>query len=86
MNRYTNIREKVRASHLFKELVNLPHEAALSDSHEQLFFQWFAFEYVTIQGKTLLQLFLADQAKQKTESFLIQGAFFDECTRANYCV
>ncbi|MEH7556512.1 nicotinate phosphoribosyltransferase [Priestia megaterium] len=76
VNRYTNIREKVRASHLFKELVNLPHEAPLSDSHEQLFFQWFAFEYVTIQGKTLLQLFLADQAKQKTESFLIQGAFF----------
>ncbi|TYR82101.1 nicotinate phosphoribosyltransferase [Priestia megaterium] len=76
VNRYTNIREKVRASHLFRERMGVSHDAELSAQMEDLFLQWFAFDYVTIQGQTLFQQFLREQVSKQHASFLIQGALF----------
>ncbi|UZW67241.1 hypothetical protein OC195_06130 [Priestia flexa] len=47
--RYTNIREKVRASHLFRERTGLSQEQMQLSDKEYLFQHWFAFDYVTIQ-------------------------------------
>ncbi len=74
--RYTNIREKVRASHLFRERTGLSQEQMQLSDKEYLFQHWFAFDYVTIQGRTLLQQFISEKAATRNETFLIQSALF----------
>ncbi|UIR29610.1 nicotinate phosphoribosyltransferase [Priestia flexa] len=74
--RYTNIREKVRASHLFCERTGLSQEQMQLSDKEYLFQHWFAFDYVTIQGRTLLQQFISEKAATRNETFLIQSALF----------
>ncbi|WP_210609321.1 nicotinate phosphoribosyltransferase [Priestia flexa] len=74
--RYTNIREKVRAAHLFRERTGLSQKQMQLSDKEHLFQQWLAFDYVTIQGRTLLQQFISEKAATRNETFLIQSALF----------
>ncbi|MBM7701177.1 nicotinate phosphoribosyltransferase [Metabacillus iocasae] len=76
VKRYANIREKVRASYLFREKVGFPHNQTLTSELEETFYDWFAFDYVTIQGKTMLHVFLDENKHEKQEPFFIQLALF----------
>ncbi|PLR79144.1 hypothetical protein CU633_01900 [Bacillus sp. V3-13] len=74
--RNTNIREKVRAKHIFRKKLGLRNGHILTAVEEELFEQWFLFDYQTIQGFTMLSLFLKNQASNLTEPEMIQGALF----------
>ncbi|QOK25383.1 hypothetical protein IIE26_16870 [Cytobacillus oceanisediminis] len=74
--RTANIREKVRAKHLFRKTLGLASETAFSPIQQEVFQDWFLFDYKTIQGSTMFSLFLKNNARQLSESDLIQGALF----------
>ncbi|MCS0789764.1 hypothetical protein [Cytobacillus pseudoceanisediminis] len=74
--RTANIREKVRAKHLFRQTLGLAPEAAFSPFQQEVFQDWFLFDYKTIQGSTMFSLFLKNNTRQLSESDLIQGALF----------
>lgn len=74
--RYANIREKVRAKDLFRKLLKIPSDSPLSSVHEQLFSEWFLFDYMTAQGLTMFNLFLKNHRQQLPEPKLILGALF----------
>ncbi|KON86705.1 hypothetical protein AF332_07795 [Sporosarcina globispora] len=74
--RTANIREKVRAKHLFRKTLGLAPEDAYSPIQQEVFQNWFLFDYKTIQGSTMFSLFLKNNARQLSESDLIQGALF----------
>ncbi|XQY91031.1 hypothetical protein ACNRWW_16100 [Metabacillus sp. HB246100] len=58
IDRQTNIREKVKAKHIFREKVHCSKEHVFSEKEEKQFQDWFTYDYQTIQGKTNYQLFL----------------------------
>lgn len=74
--RYSNIREKVRAKHLFRQQIYFHNELPLPRYLEDLFQQWFLFEYHTIQGETMFSLFLKKYSTQLSEPEMILGALF----------
>jgi hypothetical protein len=74
--RTANIREKVRAKHLFRKTLGLPPEAAFTSLQNEVFQNWFLFDYKTIQGSTMFSLFLKNNSRQLSEPDLIQGALF----------
>ncbi|MEC2078246.1 hypothetical protein [Metabacillus fastidiosus] len=53
-----NIREKVRAKVIFSEKVGCKSSSKFNTLEEQLFLNWFAFDYTTVQGLTIYQIFL----------------------------
>lgn len=57
VNRYVNIREKVKAKYIFSEIVGCGHAHIFSKIEEQLFLDWFTFDYITIKGKTMYQTY-----------------------------
>lgn len=74
--RYSNIREKVRAKHLFRQQIYFHNELPLPKYLEELFQQWFLFDYHTIQGETMFSLFLKKHSTVLTEHEMILGAVF----------
>ncbi|WP_378930160.1 hypothetical protein [Metabacillus herbersteinensis] len=56
--RNSNIREKVKAVHIFRDKVGCSIPRELTKLEEQLFLSWFSYDYKTIQGFTLYQVFL----------------------------
>ncbi|WP_442595543.1 hypothetical protein [Neobacillus sp. D3-1R] len=74
--RYSNIREKVRAKHLFRQQIYFHQELPLPNYLEELFQQWFLFDYHTIQGETMFSLFLKNYSNRLTEPEMILGALF----------
>ncbi|MBT2691171.1 hypothetical protein J7I93_23845 [Bacillus sp. ISL-47] len=74
--RTANIREKVRAKHLFRKTLGLSPEAAFTALQNGVFQNWFLFDYKTIQGSTMFSLFLKNNSRQLSEPDLIQGALF----------
>jgi hypothetical protein len=54
----TNIREKVRAKMIFAERFHLKEPSLVSKKAEDVFHQWFLFDYKTIKGQTLFFQFL----------------------------
>lgn len=74
--RHANIREKVRAKHIFRKMLGLPPDSSFSPTHNEAFQDWFLFDYKTIQGSSMFSLFLKNNSRQLTEPDLIQGALF----------
>ncbi|MGM7720813.1 hypothetical protein [Metabacillus sp. Hm71] len=62
--RDVNIREKVKAKHIFSEKVGCIPTAIFSKMEEQLFLDWFAYDYVTIRGTTIYQTFVEQLSKK----------------------
>jgi hypothetical protein len=74
--RYSNIREKVRAKHLFRGQIHYSDELPLPKYLEDIFQQWFLFDYHTIQGETMFSLFLKQHSTKLSEPELVLGALF----------
>lgn len=75
-DRNANIREKVRGKHLFRRMTGLSGETPLTPPLEEVFSEWFLFDYKTIQGFTMFSLFIKKSSQQLTEPELILGALF----------
>lgn len=72
--RHLNIREMVRAKHIFKLHLQLKEEDEIPSSMYQLFTDWLIFDYQTIHGVSVFQLFLQRQRTQMHEYEMIQAA------------
>lgn len=72
--RHLNIREMVRAKHIFKLHLQLKEEDEIPSRVYPLFEDWLIFDYQTIQGVSVFQLFLQRQRKQMREYEMIQAA------------
>ncbi|GGE12723.1 hypothetical protein GCM10011571_12670 [Marinithermofilum abyssi] len=57
--RETNLREKVRARHLFSRLTEVSSQENLTGRQEELFRIWYVLDYLNIQGTRNLDRFLA---------------------------
>jgi hypothetical protein len=75
VERNANIREKVRAKHIFCEKSNLNLHDLENKHNEALFFFWFCFDYVNIQGMTMYQYFLQKFSNELQESTLRVAPF-----------
>lgn len=74
--RTANIREKVRAKHLFRKTLGLSPETPFSVLQSEVFQNWLLFDYKTVQGSTMFSLFLKYNSRKLSEPDLIQGALF----------
>ncbi|MEL3973265.1 hypothetical protein AAEO50_13335 [Rossellomorea oryzaecorticis] len=68
----TNIREKVRAKMLFAKRFQLKEPSMVSKKAEDVFHQWFLFDYKTIKGQTLFFQFL--QSRKLSAPVKMMGA------------
>ncbi|PYZ97167.1 hypothetical protein CR205_00770 [Alteribacter lacisalsi] len=70
IERQANLREKVRAKRLFSHKVNYP-ENQVFDRWIQLQFEhWFAFDYVTVIGSRMFDLFVREHRHQLSAPML----------------
>lgn len=58
VERQVNIREKVKAKHIFTDQVSSEKGTVFSPLQEKLFMDWFTYDYVTIRGMTNYQSFI----------------------------
>ncbi|MGR3765392.1 hypothetical protein [Rossellomorea sp. NS-SX7] len=68
----TNIRERVRAKMIFAKRFKLKEASLVSKKVEDVFHQWFLFDYKTIKGQTLFFQFL--QSRQHSDPIKMMGA------------
>ncbi|WP_175990653.1 hypothetical protein [Bacillus sp. Marseille-Q1617] len=68
----TNIREKVRAKMIFAKRFHLKEPSLVSKKAEEVFHEWFLFDYKTIKGQTLFFQFL--QSRNLGEPLKMMGA------------
>lgn len=68
----TNIREKVRAKMLFEKRFHMKEPSLVSKKAEDVFHQWFLFDYKTIKGQTLFFQFL--QSRKLSAPVKMMGA------------
>lgn len=57
----TNLREKVRAKHTYRYRTELPDHYPLPDEEQIYFENWFAFDYMTVTGARIFDLFIRSQ-------------------------
>ena len=69
----TNLREKVRAKHLFAEQTGLAVEQVEKKPWDMLFEEWFSYDYVTIIGTHLFDMFLKQTLSARTRMDLQLG-------------
>ncbi|MFZ4450698.1 hypothetical protein [Salibacterium aidingense] len=62
LKRNTNLREKVRAKHMYAEQAGQQVEDLEMSPWKSYFEDWFAFDYVTIIGSRLFDLFIKEEA------------------------
>lgn len=74
LNRHANIREKVRAKHIFREKTGLSQEALLEEKWENQFEHWFAFDYRNIQGTLMFDLYFKKNKHNMTETMVVLSA------------
>lgn len=65
VEREVNIREKVKAKHIFSEQISLEKGVVFSSLQEKLFNDWFTYDYVTISGMTIYQSYIKNENGQK---------------------
>ncbi|MFB5663916.1 hypothetical protein [Alteribacillus sp. HJP-4] len=58
----TNLREKVRAKHIFAEKVKINVDEVDQPGWSVFFEDWFAFDYITVIGTHLFDMFIKKQA------------------------
>jgi hypothetical protein len=75
VERNANIREKVRAKHIFCEQSGLSLAQLEETNMKEKFYFWLCFDYVNIQGMTMFQLFLQQQGTRMSEKALRVVAF-----------
>ncbi|RBW71439.1 hypothetical protein [Bacillus taeanensis] len=76
LERRINIREKVRARHIFCNIVGIEPSHLLLERWEDHFEHWFAFDYRNIQGTTMFDRFLRENNTKWTEPMLKVSALF----------
>lgn len=54
----TNLREKVRAKHTYRYRTGLPDHFPLPEDELIYFQEWFAFDYITVSGARIFDLFV----------------------------
>ncbi len=70
LEKNTNLREKVRAKHIFKEKTDM-HPDKLNETSWLLQFEhWFAFDYVTVIGSRMFDLFVRKNQGYMTKKML----------------
>jgi hypothetical protein len=65
VERQVNIREKVKAKHIFSEQILSEKGVVFSSLQEKLFNDWFTYDYVTISGMTIYQSYIKTTNGQK---------------------
>ncbi|SDH31068.1 hypothetical protein SAMN05192534_1047 [Alteribacillus persepolensis] len=65
---HTNLREKVRAKHLFSEKTGCSLERIEQQPWHHYFTDWFMFDYITIIGTRLFDMFIKEQMKDLTRA------------------
>ncbi|WP_018921756.1 hypothetical protein [Salsuginibacillus kocurii] len=68
-----NLRDKVRAKHLFRQLAFLHPDETETKEWQELFEHWFAFDYVTIIGSRLFDLYIRKESGNLSASELAVG-------------
>jgi hypothetical protein len=76
LERHMNIREKVRAKHIFCNIAGIEPAQLLLDRWKEHFEHWFAFDYRNIQGKSMFDRFLRESNLKLTEPMLKVSALF----------
>ena len=69
----TNLREKVRAKHLFAEQTGITVDQVEKKPWDMLFEEWFSYDYVTIIGTHLFDMFLKQTLTERTRMDLQLG-------------
>jgi hypothetical protein len=65
-----NLREKVRAKHIFRNKVHLPSEALLTPFWEAQYGIWLLLEHQNIKGERIIEKYLLDQDARLSEQEL----------------
>lgn len=65
VDRHVNIREKVKAKHIFSGKIGSETIPVFSNLQEQLFIDWFTYDYLTIRGMTIYQTFVTQQGNNR---------------------
>lgn len=76
VDRHVNIREKVKAKHIFSEKVGCGRSPVFSKIEEQLFHDWFTYDYITIRGTTIYQLFVEHTSRVRHPLDAVVHALF----------
>lgn len=76
VDRHVNIREKVKAKHIFSEKVGCKRPPVFSKIEEQLFLDWFTYDYVTIRGTTIYQAYVEHTNKVRHPLDAVVHALF----------
>ena len=75
MEHEANIREKVRAKQLFAHKTKVPGELVLEQPNTLHFEHWFAFDYVTVIGSRMFDLFIREKKGELTKTMLDLSGF-----------
>jgi hypothetical protein len=76
VDRHVNIREKVKAKHIFREIVGCERSSVFSKIEEQLFLDWFTYDYITIKGTTIYQAYVEHTTKVRHPLDAVVHALF----------
>ncbi|UCZ52318.1 hypothetical protein LGQ02_15920 [Bacillus shivajii] len=70
-----NLREKVRAKHIFSYKAGIPKSEVMDPDMHMHFEHWFAFDYVTVFGSRMFDLFIRDKKDKMSKSMLELSGF-----------
>ncbi|MBU8905224.1 hypothetical protein [Desertibacillus haloalkaliphilus] len=73
LQKNTNLREKVRAKHLFHHMVGLQPDQVSDDFWTVHFEHWFAFDYRTVVGSRMFDMFIREQRQHLSKGMLQQS-------------
>ncbi|MGM0874948.1 MAG: hypothetical protein ACQEWV_09115 [Bacillota bacterium] len=76
VDRHVNIREKVKAKHIFSEKVGCDRSPVFFKIEEQLFLDWFTYDYITIRGTTIYQLYVEHTSRVRHPLDAVVHALF----------
>jgi hypothetical protein len=76
VDRQVNIREKVKAKYIFSEKVGCERSSVFTKIEEQLFLDWFIFDYLTIKGTTNYQSYLSQSSNKRHSLDAVVHALF----------
>ncbi|RNA70382.1 hypothetical protein [Alteribacter keqinensis] len=70
VEKQANLREKIRAKHLFSHKIDFPRNQAFDQSLQLHFEHWFVFDYVTVIGSRIFDLFVRDYKNELSKPML----------------
>lgn len=76
VDRHVNIREKVKAKHIFSGKIGSETIPVFSYLQEQLFIDWFTYDYLTIRGMTIYQSFVTQKSNNRHPLDPVVNALF----------